>query len=206
LVLAPQPYKATRGKISLLLRFLQIVYAYVRDKPDLERLNDLDYDQLVMKLCKEVLGFANLSFSPQTARQRTAIDNVHIYLGTIYTSGYDCEFSPAIILEEEPATADTAYFAAAIGVSAARQYLSIPAAVRERLGLEDIRVSLAAHKRSQDSIEPGLAPAGIELISIRQTCRDLGLNWEALAKVRANDELKRRLQDSYPYRLLAHGI
>lgn len=138
--------------------------------------------------------------------QHAAVDNIPIYFGTIYTSGYDSAFSPAIVLEDETRSPETGYFAAAIGVAASRQFLSVNAPVRERLGLEDVRVSMAAHKRSKDSIEPGPAPAGIELISLRQTCRDLGLNWEALAKVRNDEDLKWRLKQSYPYRLLTHGI
>lgn len=44
-----------------------------------------------------------------------------------------------------------------------------------------------------------------QLIRVRQTCLDLGLNWETLAKVRNDEDLKWRLKQFYLYRLLTYG-
>lgn len=204
LLSALDPYKAVRGKVSPFLPFMQASHPKVTCSEDLQGLGDLDYDALVMKLVTEVLGF-DVSFAPQTARQYAAAETIFVHFGTIFTSGYDTEFSTPIQLEEEVADTDATYFVAAIGVAASRQYLAVPSAVRERLGFEDVRLSLAARKRAE-SIEPDAAPPHITLINKEQECLDLGLNFEALSKLRHDPDLKTRLEGSYPYRLFAHGI
>jgi hypothetical protein len=118
-------YKAVRGKVLPFLPFVQASHPKVTCSKDLQGLGDLDYDALVMKLATEVLGFT-ASFIPQIARQHAAADTILIHLGTIYTSGYDSDFFPPIVLEEEIMDPDTEYFAAAIGLSASRQYLALP--------------------------------------------------------------------------------
>jgi hypothetical protein len=69
-----------------------------------------------------------------------------------------------------------------------------------------VRVSLAAQTRGEDSIEPKPASPSDARIHTKQQCLGLGLNFEALASVRSDADIKRHLQQSYPYRLLTHGI
>jgi hypothetical protein len=129
---------------------------------DLDSLDNMAWDEVFLALVQDHLGFAKLSMSEALTRVHHKAKVVPIFFGTLATVGYASDFSPAIKLEEvdEGGTGDS-LIEAAVGMPPSRQYLTVPKLVREQLGIPDVRLSLAATKKSEASIEPGPAPSHV---------------------------------------------